>query len=96
MVSRFTVRATHQGQFMGVPATGKVVTYTGITISRMAGSTCVEDWELVDALGLLHQLGVIPQVAQQAGGEWAFAFLCGGQPRTPHASHAPRTRALSR
>jgi steroid delta-isomerase-like uncharacterized protein len=64
VVSRITVRGTHQGEFMGVPATGKVVTGTGIYISRIAGGKVVEDWRAVDDLGLMQQLGVIPQMAQ--------------------------------
>ena len=61
---RFTFRGTHQGDFMGVPPTGKAVTVTGIYISRIAGSKFVEDWRQVDDLGWLQQLGVIPQMAQ--------------------------------
>ena len=64
VVSRFTARATHQGEIMGVPATGKGVTYTGIYISRFAGGKCVEDWFSGDMLGLFQQLGAIPQMAQ--------------------------------
>jgi predicted ester cyclase len=45
---------------MGVPATGKVVTYTGIYITRFAGGKRVEDWFCGDMLGLLQQFGVIP------------------------------------
>jgi steroid delta-isomerase-like uncharacterized protein len=64
VVFRYTFRATHQGEFMGVPATGKAVTLTGIYISRFAGGKVVEDWSSSDQLGLLQQLGVIPQMAQ--------------------------------
>jgi steroid delta-isomerase-like uncharacterized protein len=64
VVGRYTFRGTHQGEFMGVPATGKVVTWTGIYISRIAGGKFVEDWESFDALGLMQQLGAIPQMAQ--------------------------------
>ena len=64
VVHRSTWRATHQGEFMGVPATGKVVTLTGISISRLASGKVVEDWDSFDALGLMQQLGVIPQMAQ--------------------------------
>jgi predicted ester cyclase len=48
---------------MGIPATGRVVTYTGIYISRLAGGKFVEDWVSFDALGLMQQLGAIPQMA---------------------------------
>jgi steroid delta-isomerase-like uncharacterized protein len=64
VVHRYTARVTHQGEFMGVPATGKVVTYTGIYISHFAGGKVVEDWRQVDDLGLMQQLGVIPQMVQ--------------------------------
>jgi predicted ester cyclase len=67
VVCRWTVRATHQGEFMGVPATGKVVTWTGISITRFAGGKDVEDWESFDMLGLMQQLGAIPQMAQTGG-----------------------------
>jgi predicted ester cyclase len=61
VVSRFTVSGTHQGEFMGIPPTGKQVTATGIEIIRIAGSKFVEHWMELDALGLLQQLGVIPR-----------------------------------
>ena len=64
VVHRATLRGTHQGELMGIPATGKVVTYTAILISRFAGGKFVEDWEQADMLGLFQQLGVIPQMAQ--------------------------------
>ena len=64
VVCRFTCRGTHQGVFIGMPPTGKVVTYTGIHISRVAGGKCVEDWRSADVLGFLQQLGAIPQRAQ--------------------------------
>ena len=64
VVVRFTMRATHQGEFMGIPPTGKVVTMTGIYIARIAGGKYVEDSGIEDQLGLLQQLGAIPQMAQ--------------------------------
>src|SRR5919204_87348 len=64
VVCRLTWRATHQGEYMGVPATGKVVTRTAIIISRFAGGKVVEDWVNEDDLGLMQQLGAIPQMAQ--------------------------------
>jgi predicted ester cyclase len=49
---------------MGIPPTGKVVTYTGIAICRFAGGKAVEYRSSVDLLGLMQQLGAIPQMAQ--------------------------------
>jgi hypothetical protein len=37
---------------------------TGILVSRFAGGKFVEDWQSHDLLGLLQQLGAIPQMAQ--------------------------------
>jgi steroid delta-isomerase-like uncharacterized protein len=59
VVARYTARGTHQGEFMGIPATGKHVTFRWITIYRLEGDRVAEEWPLFDALGLLQQLGVI-------------------------------------
>jgi steroid delta-isomerase-like uncharacterized protein len=64
VVVRLTVRGTHQGEFMGIPPTGKQATWTGIEISRIEEHKFVEGWDSFDNLGLLQQLGAIPQMAQ--------------------------------
>lgn len=61
---RYLLRATHRGDFMGVPPTDKEVTITGITILRFAGGKCVERWNQADMLGLLQQLGAVPTPGQ--------------------------------
>ena len=61
---RYTVRATHQGEFMGIPPTGKRVTFEGITILRFEGGKCVERWQSADMLGLMQQLGAVPTPGQ--------------------------------
>jgi steroid delta-isomerase-like uncharacterized protein len=63
VVARVTARVTHQGEFMGVPPTGKHVSATGIEIDRIEGGKIVETWHSRDDLGFLQQLGVIPQMA---------------------------------
>lgn len=60
VVARFTLRATHQGEFMGVHATGNRVAVGGITILRFAGGKIAERWQALDELGLMQQLGAIP------------------------------------
>jgi len=60
VVSRWTAHGTHQGALMGIAATGKHVTVTGITIDRIARDQVVESWTIFDALGMLQQLGVVP------------------------------------
>ena len=63
VVTRWTGRGTHTGELMGVAPTGKEVTVSGITISRLDSGQIVEEWELLDALGMLIQLGAVPQPA---------------------------------
>ena len=64
VATRFTARGTHDGEFMGVPATGKDVTVACITISRCRDGKVVEEWELSDTLGALQQIGALPEMAQ--------------------------------
>jgi steroid delta-isomerase-like uncharacterized protein len=63
VVARARMRGTHLGEFMGVPATGKVVSMTGIHIYRIAGGKLVEGWLIRDNLGLLRQIGGLPDQA---------------------------------
>jgi steroid delta-isomerase-like uncharacterized protein len=63
VASRWTGRGTHQGELMGIGPTGKQVTVTGITISRVSGGKVVEEWTNWDTLGMLQQLGAVPSVA---------------------------------
>ena len=60
VVGRGTFRATHKGELMGIPATGKQVAVAGIHIYRVASGKLAEEWIEQDNLGLLQQLGVIP------------------------------------
>jgi steroid delta-isomerase-like uncharacterized protein len=57
---RYVIRATHKGEFMGIPATGKEVVVTGITLARIVDGKVAEEWTQVDMLGLMQQLGVVP------------------------------------
>ena len=60
VVTRWTATGTHQGEFMGIPPTGKRVTITGISIHRIASGKIVEEWQQWDSLGVMQQLGVVP------------------------------------
>jgi steroid delta-isomerase-like uncharacterized protein len=67
VVSRYTMGGTHQGEFFGVPATGKRVEITGIQIDRFDESgELVEEWPEYDLLGAMQQMGAIAE-SQQAG-----------------------------
>lgn len=60
VVIRFTDSGTHQGEGMGIPPTGKQVTWTGIDIFRLSEGKIVEGWGVSDGLHLMQQLGAIP------------------------------------
>ena len=64
VVVRVTMRGTHQGEFMGIPPTGKQVSVTVIGIDRFKDGKFVESWFNEDDLGFMQQLGAIPQMAQ--------------------------------
>jgi steroid delta-isomerase-like uncharacterized protein len=65
-VLRWTATGTHKGELMGIPPTGKSVTITGMTIGHFQNGKLVESWENGDTLGLLQQLGVVPEMAPAA------------------------------
>lgn len=67
VVTRWTARGTHRGELMGIAPTGKQMTITGINISRIAGGKAQEDWTNWDTIGMMQQLGVVPQVAAARG-----------------------------
>ena len=60
IVARNTVTGTHQGEYMGIPATGTRVTYDEIFIVRFAGGRIAETWGVVDVFSQMKQLGAIP------------------------------------
>lgn len=62
VAGRLTVRGTHLGNFMGIPATGKSLTWTESHFGRIVDGQVVEHWSDRDQFGLLQQLGVIPQL----------------------------------
>jgi steroid delta-isomerase-like uncharacterized protein len=63
---RRSYEGTHQGELLGIPATGKHLQLGGISIFRLAGGKIAEHWEQLDRLTLMQQLGVIPAPAAPA------------------------------
>jgi predicted ester cyclase len=58
VAARITMSGTNTGSFMGIPPTGKHVSFTGIYIARVANGKIVEHWGEEDSVSLLQQLGV--------------------------------------
>ena len=68
VVAHWRSRATHQGNYMGIPPTGNRVNFTGISIYRIERGQIAESWGVSDDLGLMRQIGAIPEPGQEAGG----------------------------
>ena len=69
VAGHLTVRGTHRGEFMGVAATGRQVTWTETHVGRVENGKLVEHWGNSDDLGLMQQLGAVPSPGQGAGQE---------------------------
>jgi steroid delta-isomerase-like uncharacterized protein len=61
VVETFTASGTQQGEIFGVPASGRTVSLHGINIWRLRDGRIVERWGRLDELGLMRQLGLVPQ-----------------------------------
>ena len=64
VVLRYTERATHREEFMGIAPKGKRYEKTGIIICRIANGQMVESWFEEDWLGCMQQLGAIPAIGE--------------------------------
>jgi steroid delta-isomerase-like uncharacterized protein len=64
VAARWSARATHHGEYVGVPATGKEVEFTGISVYRIEGNRIAESWTVEDELGLMRQIGAVPEPGQ--------------------------------
>jgi steroid delta-isomerase-like uncharacterized protein len=60
VVTYWAATGTHNGELMGIPATGRSVTVGGIAIDRFEDGKSVEHWEIFDQMSLMQQLGVVP------------------------------------
>ena len=82
---RYTFSGTHKGDYMGIASTGKQVTATGISVSRIAGGKVQETWNYMDKLSILVQLGwwVPPE-------SWLLAYSWGEE--TKQVAAAPGNR----
>ena len=58
VVGHHTTTGTHQGEFMGIQATGKTIQVDEIHIVRIANGQAVEHWGLADEMNMMQQLGL--------------------------------------
>ena len=58
------IDGTHKGDFLGVAATGKPVTFQGIALLRITGGKIADDIAYWDNQSILEQLGAVPATGQ--------------------------------
>ena len=58
VMSRITFSAVHKGELEGIPPTGKTLTISLFTVFRLVDGKIVEEWEIIDELGMMMQLGM--------------------------------------
>src|SRR5215472_18091019 len=67
VVMQLMMEGTHQGVWLGIPPSGKKMQIRMFTVHRMAQGKIVEDWVLVESLGIFQQLGIVPNTADLVG-----------------------------
>jgi steroid delta-isomerase-like uncharacterized protein len=63
VATRWSGRGTHEGELLGVEPTGKQVTVSGLTISKLENGKIIEEFQNWDTFGLMKQLGAVPALA---------------------------------
>jgi steroid delta-isomerase-like uncharacterized protein len=58
--ARTILSGTHRGEFMGVPATDRVVEFETIDILRLEDGKVAEHWGVTDVMSLMQQIGAVP------------------------------------
>jgi steroid delta-isomerase-like uncharacterized protein len=57
---RSTLRATHEGDFIGIPASGKKIEVSNYDFVRFEDGLAVEHWGVIDSAALMEQIGAVP------------------------------------
>jgi steroid delta-isomerase-like uncharacterized protein len=60
---RSTIRGTHKGDFMGIPASGKKIQVSNYDFVRFENDQAAEHWGTIDSAALMEQIGAAPAAA---------------------------------
>ena len=66
VVLRYTLQGTHEGELFGIPPTGNRLSVKSIAVERVSDGQIREHWRVSDELGMMQQLGVIPEPGQES------------------------------
>ena len=64
VVARWSCRGAHKGDLNGIAPTGKQIAISGVSVVRFTGGKMVEGWINWDALAMMQQLGVVPEIGK--------------------------------
>lgn len=62
LAKHWTFRGTHTGDLIGIAPTGKRVEFSGVTLARVVDGKVLEEQDYAEDLGLLQQLGIMPEL----------------------------------
>jgi steroid delta-isomerase-like uncharacterized protein len=82
VATRFTSTGTHRGTFIGVEPTNRELTWTGITIDRIAEGKIVESWANWDMMGMMQQLNAVSAPSERGSQEERANVRCAAD--SPH------------
>lgn len=97
VMQRLLASGTHQGELLGIPATGRHVTWTEMHIGRYENGVLVEHWGNVDVAGMFQQMGVIPTPPGMDGPRPPVPVaptVTGGKKTTPEENKAIMRRFI--
>ena len=60
IAAHWTMRGTHKGLFLGNPPTNKPILVQGLIYARIENNQLIENWTMIDQMGVLQQLGLVP------------------------------------
>jgi steroid delta-isomerase-like uncharacterized protein len=63
VAARVRIRGTHQGEFVGVPASGRSIDVQAMDIVHFRDGIATAHWGVTDAMAMLQQLGAVPAPA---------------------------------
>jgi steroid delta-isomerase-like uncharacterized protein len=64
VTARWSCHGTHKGELNGIAPTGKQINISGISVARFTNGKMIEGYVNWDALGMMQQLGVVPELAK--------------------------------
>ena len=64
VMSRAVLHGIHNGELEGIPPTGKEISISVITVFRIVDGKIAEEWEIIDQLGMMTQLGMELQMKE--------------------------------